>query len=452
MPIELTSSHAADVMGVPVRRALPRPGGGRSAPGASSTTWDPLAVDRADPVDIAPHPHIGLQTVTWLVDGEVLHRDSLGSEQLDPARPAQPDDRRPRRGPLRGGDRPTAATCTACSCGSPSPSATRHGAAAFEHHADLPLVDAGLGHGDGARRATLGGGRSPARCDTDALRRRPHVRPGDARSPLRPDFEHALVVLDGAVRVDGDAGRARPPGLPRARAATRSRSTRPNRPGRCCSGGVPFEDPGPMWWNFVARTTTRSIRRTQSGARAAIGSGTPDHRGRRWPAPTHPGAERPSRPQRRSAARQATLITGIVTATVMAGNDTAGSEIDTAGVVTAGNDTAGTVTETAGVVTAGNDTAGTETLGTETLGTVAPGKETAGVVTAGVLTDGTETVGVPTEAPTPTRPAWLTAGTDAGPRPPEPRPPTRRGPGPTPRHPGRAPRRAGAPTPCGPRR
>lgn len=34
--------------------------------------------------DIGPHPHIGLQTVTWLLDGQALHRDSVGSEQVGP--------------------------------------------------------------------------------------------------------------------------------------------------------------------------------------------------------------------------------------------------------------------------------------------------------------------------------------------------------------------------------
>src|ERR1700689_935225 len=42
----------------------------------------PMSLDPEHSIDVAPHPHIGLQTVTWLFSGEFLHRDSLGSEQL----------------------------------------------------------------------------------------------------------------------------------------------------------------------------------------------------------------------------------------------------------------------------------------------------------------------------------------------------------------------------------
>lgn len=44
--------------------------------------FGPLAFSEAKPMDVAPHPHIGLQTVSWLLQGEILHNDSLGSEAL----------------------------------------------------------------------------------------------------------------------------------------------------------------------------------------------------------------------------------------------------------------------------------------------------------------------------------------------------------------------------------
>jgi redox-sensitive bicupin YhaK (pirin superfamily) len=44
--------------------------------------FGPLSFNEAKPMDVAPHPHIGLQTVSWLVQGEILHTDSLGSEAL----------------------------------------------------------------------------------------------------------------------------------------------------------------------------------------------------------------------------------------------------------------------------------------------------------------------------------------------------------------------------------
>jgi quercetin 2,3-dioxygenase len=80
--IDLISSHVADVAGLSVRRALPRRS--RRTVGA----WcfldhkGPVEVGHDQAVSIGPHPHMGLQTVTWLIAGEILHRDSLGSERL----------------------------------------------------------------------------------------------------------------------------------------------------------------------------------------------------------------------------------------------------------------------------------------------------------------------------------------------------------------------------------
>src|SRR6185312_1155282 len=85
--IELLPSREAEVGGVRVRRALPhRP---RRTVGAwcFADHMGPVAVTPESGMDVGPHPHMGLQTVTWLVTGEVLHRDSLGSEQL--IRPGQ---------------------------------------------------------------------------------------------------------------------------------------------------------------------------------------------------------------------------------------------------------------------------------------------------------------------------------------------------------------------------
>src|SRR5687767_2264434 len=44
--------------------------------------FGPLSFSEGKPMDVAPHPHMGLQTVTWLLQGEVVHDDSLGSESL----------------------------------------------------------------------------------------------------------------------------------------------------------------------------------------------------------------------------------------------------------------------------------------------------------------------------------------------------------------------------------
>jgi redox-sensitive bicupin YhaK (pirin superfamily) len=236
-----------------VRRLLPTLG--RRMVGA----W--CFVDHYGPDDIAnqpgmqvpPHPHTGLQTVSWLLEGNVLHRDSLGTEQL-----------------LRPGELGlmTAGRAIAHSEESPVPhpdllhgaqlwvalpDGQRHRAPSFEHHPNLPqLTDQGL-------RATvllgeLGGARSPGSTHTPLLGADLALTAGaDVLVPLEPDFEHAVLTAGGEAEVDGvpvPAGSMIYLGCGRrdlrVRAATDTRAL--------LLGGEPFEERIVMWWNFVART------------------------------------------------------------------------------------------------------------------------------------------------------------------------------------------------------
>ena len=72
---------------LPVRRVLPRRGRRTVGSWCFADHMGPLSVSDRRGADIAPHPHLGLQTVTWLVAGEVVHRDSLGTVQA--VRPGQ---------------------------------------------------------------------------------------------------------------------------------------------------------------------------------------------------------------------------------------------------------------------------------------------------------------------------------------------------------------------------
>jgi redox-sensitive bicupin YhaK (pirin superfamily) len=210
-----------------------------------------VSVDRG--VDIGPHPHIGLQTVTWLAAGEILHRDSLGSEQVIRAGQlnlmtagigvAHSEEATGRyAGELHGIQLWVA-----------QPESTRNGRPAFEHHAELPRVDVGR---RSASTATVvvgdfAGAVSPARRDTDHAGVDVELR-ADAELPLRADYEYAIVVLDGAVDVEGTAvtpGHLAYLGSGREAVALRGSAAR-----LVLLGGVPFDDDILMWWNFVART------------------------------------------------------------------------------------------------------------------------------------------------------------------------------------------------------
>jgi quercetin 2,3-dioxygenase len=260
--LEVTDGREATVGTTKVRRVLPRRN--RRTVGAWCFTdhFGPEEITETSGLDIGPHPHIGLHTVTWLLDGAMLHRDSLGSEQL--IRPGQlnlmtagagiahAEEHVPTyRGRMHGVQLWIA-----------QPESTRHGRADFAHHPQLPQAEVG-GAVATVLVGELAGVTSPARHDTDLVGADLSIRPGATTWPLRQDFEHAIVVLDGEVAIADDVVRPGQLGyLGRGRDSLDLAALEPSRV--LLLGGVPFEDAIVMWWNFVARTKEELARaRTQ---------------------------------------------------------------------------------------------------------------------------------------------------------------------------------------------
>src|SRR3712207_3756642 len=136
--VEVTDSREATVGRFRVRRALPRRGRRTVGAWCFADHMGPADVDEDSGPHVAPHPHIGLQTVTWLTDGEALHRDSLGSEQV--IAPGQLN-LMTSGGAVAHAEEATGhyrGTLEGIQLWVALPEATRHGAAAFEHHATLP--------------------------------------------------------------------------------------------------------------------------------------------------------------------------------------------------------------------------------------------------------------------------------------------------------------------------
>jgi redox-sensitive bicupin YhaK (pirin superfamily) len=222
----------------------------------------PSLLDDRTCLGIGPHPHIGLQTVTWLLDGEILHRDSLGSEQL--IRPGQLNLMTAGHGVSHAEETSPGAPASlhGIQLWVAQPERTRHGEPDFEHHDSLPMFElpnavATVIVGDFA------GSISPARRDTDHAGVDLALRPGPTLVPLRRDYEYAIVVLEGAVAI-GD--QAITPGnlayLGEHRAELALSATAPTR--LILLGGVPFESPILMWWNFVGRTQDEIDAATES--------------------------------------------------------------------------------------------------------------------------------------------------------------------------------------------
>ena len=250
--LEISQDREASVGRIQVRRALPRKG--RRAVGAwcFADHMGPASVTEGAGLDIGPHPHVGLQTVTWLLDGQVLHRDSLGSEQV--IKPGElnlmtagngvthsEEATGAYRGELHGVQLWVA-----------QPGGTRHGDAAFTHHATLPQCDLDLAVGT-VLIGEFAGAASPARHDTALVAVDLALRPGESVLPLRADFEYAAVVVQGAIVIDGRPvvpGRLAYLGLGRQELVLQA--AEPTR--ALLLGGEPFEEPIVMWWNFVGRS------------------------------------------------------------------------------------------------------------------------------------------------------------------------------------------------------
>jgi redox-sensitive bicupin YhaK (pirin superfamily) len=250
--VEVGDSRESRVGAVPVRRSLPRRQRRTVGPWCFADHMGPVRVTEDHGLDIGPHPHTGLHTVTWLVSGEVLHRDSLGTEQL--IAPGQLNLMTAGSGVSHSEEAPGGyrGELHGVQLWVAQPEATRFGPAAFAHHAELPRLEL-----DASTLTVLagsvGGITSPARPDSPLVGVDAVVRPGLSVWPLRPDFEHALVVLSGAVAIDGtpvSTDRFAYVGLGRDELVLDALQ-----PARVLLlGGAPFGEQVLMWWNFVART------------------------------------------------------------------------------------------------------------------------------------------------------------------------------------------------------
>jgi hypothetical protein len=215
----------------------------------------PMTMTRPHDIDIAPHPHIGLQTVTWLVAGEIVHRDSLGSEQV--IRPGQLNLMTAGHGVAHSEEASGQFRheLHGVQLWVAQPAATRNGPAAFEHHADLPVVDLGGGSSATVLVGALAGAESKARRDTEHVGADLDLGAGRSVVALSVGFEYGVVVLSGAVVIDGQ--RITPGHLAYLASGLDELVLDADDPARVLLvGGVPFEEQVLMWWNFVARDRT----------------------------------------------------------------------------------------------------------------------------------------------------------------------------------------------------
>jgi hypothetical protein len=215
--------------------------------------FGPLSFSDEKPMDVAPHPHTGLQTVTWLFEGEVLHDDSLGAEAI--ARPGGVNVMTAGRGiahaeqtPRRNSGRLNGAQLWVA-----LPDESRHVEPSFDGIERVPVIEAPGGLAQ-VFAGSLDGARSPGRHFSELVGADVQVHPrAELAFEVPPRFEHAVLVIDGECSIDGEPLQPRMLyylGANRGSIAFASGSG-----GRALLiGGLPFAERILMWWNFVART------------------------------------------------------------------------------------------------------------------------------------------------------------------------------------------------------
>lgn len=252
--------RAHDIGGFEVRRALPARERQMVGPFIFFDQMGPGEFLAGRGLDVRPHPHIGLSTVTYLFDGEILHRDTLGSEQ--PIVPGDVNWMTAGRG-IAHSERTDPALRAhgnrlfGIQSWVALPKHQEEAAPAFVHHpgATLPVLDA-----DGVRLRLIAGEgwgeRAPVAVSSPLFYADAALRPG-AALPL-PDGheERAAYVLDGEVEVAGDRfapGRMlvfRPGDRLVLRAGPAGARV-------LLLGGAAMDGPRHLFWNFVSSSRER---------------------------------------------------------------------------------------------------------------------------------------------------------------------------------------------------
>lgn len=248
-----------DLGGFEVRRALPSMRRRMVGPFVFFDQMGPATFRAGQGLDVRPHPHIGLATVTYLFEGEILHRDSLGTVQA--IRPGAVNWMTAGRGIVHSERTPPGARAGGGSLFGIQlwvalPRAHEEAAPEFVHTpaAEIPVLE-----GDGVRlrvvAGTLLGARSPVRVFSQTLYADAILEPGARLEVPAEEEERAAYVAEGAVEERGATfGAGRLLVLRRERqvvlrAASRARVL--------VLGGEPMDGPRHVWWNFVSSSRER---------------------------------------------------------------------------------------------------------------------------------------------------------------------------------------------------
>ena len=251
--------RARDLGGFEVRRALPAAGRQMVGPFIFFDQMGPAEFRLENGIDVRPHPHIGLATVTYLFEGEIFHRDSLGSALA--IRPGELNLMTAGRGIVHSERETTEARQTTrrlfgIQAWAALPKSHEEQAPTFSHHdsAELPRI-AGEGKRVRVIMGSLYGASSPVDYPHPTFYAEAVLAPG-AVLPLDPDYdERAVYIASGEIDIAGqtfEAGR-----LLTFRPGDRISILAMSNARLMLLGGDPMDGPRHIWWNFVSSSKDR---------------------------------------------------------------------------------------------------------------------------------------------------------------------------------------------------
>ncbi len=251
--------RARDLGGFEVRRALPHAQRQMVGPFIFFDQFGPVQFIAGQGMDVRPHPHIGLATVTYLFDGRIMHRDSEGNAlEITPGamnlmtagRGIAHSERTPATA------RQTGQGMYGIQSWIALPAAQEEIDPSFQHFdsASLPIVETpGVWARIIAGRAF--GKQSPVGMLSDWLYAEVVLEEG-ASAPLDPDHdERAIYVVDGEVEISGQSFEG--PRLLVFRPGDRIAVKAKRRSRLMFLGGTAMEGPRYIWWNFVSSRKER---------------------------------------------------------------------------------------------------------------------------------------------------------------------------------------------------
>ena len=254
----------------------------------------PVTFPQGDGLDVGPHPHIGLQTFTWMIEGTMMHTDSIGSKQL--IRPKQVNLMTAGHGISHTEVAPDSEIhMHAAQLWIALPDDKINIAPQFDHYPELPVVEQ-----DNIEFTVLVGSfletQSPVKVHSELLAVDLTAKESaTTRIPLNPNYEYGFLALEGTANInshelDDNNLVVLERGLKEIEVQLHQ-GTR-----LLMLGGKPFESPILLWWNFVGRTQEElAIAREQWINQDSRFGHIPDYDGPRLEAPAFPDKMRASK-------------------------------------------------------------------------------------------------------------------------------------------------------------